>query len=254
MKKISINQLGLTASALVFAGFHAQAVVLLQDDFSSGSVATTHRAYEARIDTGWIKAVGYSDVAESAWGIGNGVVSNASSVAASGYKLSTAAESPLTQVFSGKANSDTHLRLKLDYSVAVGDTLYVHLWGYTGVVVTAGGFVSNMEGGANGNVINDESASESGLKPFNLKDGAASGFGGASTAISGALTGSGTFEKAINISELGIAGVQDTGDFTYFLIAFAKDEDGTPGSTSVDNVLLFITPDPIPRGTVMMLR
>ncbi len=222
--------------ASVAAGFSAHAAVLRQDDFSSGGITPSVRAYESQIDAGWLKAAGYGDVVPSAWAIGNGVASNASTVAATGYKLSTAAESPLTQVFSGAAVSDTHLRFSIDYSVADGDKLYVHLWGYTGVVVTASGWVSNMEGGANGNVINDEVNSGSGLNAFNLKDGASTGFGGAATAISGLLTGSGTFELVVSVKALKIPGVQTVGDFSYYLIGIAKDEDGTTGTTYVDNL------------------
>jgi hypothetical protein len=245
MKKCINKLLGLTALTLLFAGLNSQAVVLLEDDFSSGSITPTARAYESQIDSGWVKAQGYSDVVASAWAIGDGVVSNASTVAATGYKLSTAAESPLTQVFSNTANSDSHLRFSVDYSVASGDTLYVHLWGYTGVVVTASGWVSNMEGGANGNVSNDEGSSGSGLNAFNLKDGATTGFGGAGTAISGELTGSGTVEVVINIASLGISGVKTAGDFTYYLIGIGKDEDGTAGTTSVDNLSLISEMNPV---------
>jgi len=245
MKKCINNLLGLTALTLIFAGLNSQAVVLLEDDFSSGSITPSARAYESQIDIGWIKAVGYGDVVASAWAIGDGVVSNSSSVAATGYKLSTAAESPLTQVFSNTANSDSHLRFSLDYSVAAGDTLYVHLWGYTGVVVTASGWVSNMEGGANGNVINDEVNSGSGLNAFNLKNGETTGFGGAGTAISGPLTGDGTFEVVVSIGALGISGIENAGDFTYYLIGIGKDEDGTAGSTSVDNLTLISETSPV---------
>ena len=80
-------------------------------------------------------------------------------------------------------------------------------WGYTGTVVTASGLVCNIEAGANGGCNNGEIYSDSGLDAYNLKDGATTGFGGAGSAISGELTGSGTFSTIIDISELGIAGV-----------------------------------------------
>ena len=213
---------------------------ILEDDFSSGTITKQARAWESYIDAGWLKAANYADVVASAWAIEDGVVRNTNSVAATGYKLSTAAEAPLVQVFSGTASSDKVIRFSFDYSVAAGDKLYAHFWGYTGTVVSASGFVCNIEAGANGGCNNGENDSGSDLDAYNLKDGATSGFGAASTAISGELTGSGTFSTTIDVSELGIAGVQDIGDLDYFLIAFAKDEDGNIGTTSVDNVSIIV--------------
>jgi len=243
-KKSIHTLLGLTATTLMFSGLKSQAAVLLEDDFSGGSITANARAYETQFGR-WLKAEAYGNVVASAWTIADGVAKNSSTVAATGYMLSTAAESPLTRVFSGAANSDSHVHFRFDYSVSAGDKLYVHLWGYTGTVVTASGFVSNIEAGANGNVSNDEGSSGSSLNAFNLKDGATTGFGGAGTAISGELTGSGTFEIVVNIQALRIQGVNHAGDFTYYLIGIGKDEDGTAGTTSVDNLSLISEMSPV---------
>lgn len=77
-----------------------------------------------------------------------------------------------------------------------------------------------------------------------MKDGAASGFGGTATAISGLLTGSGTYSTTFSITSLGITGVTTAGDLDYYLIQFAQDEDGNPGVTSVDNFSLTAVPEP----------
>jgi len=195
---------------------------------------------------------GYGTVTNSKWTIGSGVVSNASAVPAFGYPLSTAAESVLFQVFSNAAGSgDISVRFSFDYSIASGDKFYAHLWGYKGTVITPAGFVCNIEGSANGGLGNDEGSSGSGLDSFNMKDGATTGFGGAATAISGELTGSGTFLTEFRIIDLGIPGVETVDDLTYFLIAFAKEEDGTAGTTFVDNLILEAFPV---QGTAIMIK
>ena len=79
---------------------------------------------------------------------------------------------------------------------------------------------------------------------YNLKDGAASGFGAASTALSGELTGTGTYSKTFSISGLGIAGVTTAADLDYYLIQFAQEEDGLAGTTSIDNFSITAVPEP----------
>jgi hypothetical protein len=227
---------------LLAAGMPGRAADILVDDFSSGSFTLANRIYETLIDDGWIKNPGYGSVVESEWTIADGVAKNASTVLGTNYPSNTAAEVPMTQFFSGIASSARYVRFRFDYSVASGDTLCVHLWGYTGTVVSASGNVSNPEAALNGGSNNSEGSSGSGLDAFNLKDGATTGFGAASTAIAGPLTGSGSFETVINIKLLGIAGVEDAGDLSYYLISIAKDEDGTAGTTWVDN--LSFTTDP----------
>ncbi|MDA3923225.1 MAG: autotransporter-associated beta strand repeat-containing protein [Kiritimatiellae bacterium] len=238
---LALNGYDNTVGSLAGAGVveNGGYLAVLEDDFSSGSVPVTFRAYENQFDQGWWKCWGPDSETMSQWVISGGVVENSSTNAASGYPLSKPAEAALFQTFSNIACSNTHLNLSFDYSVPPGDKLYAHLWGYTGTI-TPIGFVCNIEGSANGGISNDEGFDGSTLDAFNLKDGATTGFGGATSAISGELTGSGSFSNSISISDLGIEGVQNVGDFDYFLIAFAKDEDGTIGTTSVDNVSLII--------------
>ncbi len=228
-------------------------LILLSDDFSGGTVSTTFRAYENQIDTGWRKAIGYGSVVESAWTIAGGVVENSSTVTGGGYPTTQPSETPLINFFSGGGSTETLLRLKFDYSISSGDRLWAHLWGYTGTSDFDGQFVSNIEAAANGNVNNAEGGSDE-LDAFNLKDGTTSGFGPASTAISGELTGSGTFDLTFRLADLGISGVTTAADLDYYLIQFAKDEDGTAGTTSIDNLSFIASvPEPSSAGMVGLL-
>lgn len=209
-------------------------VLLLSDDFSGGTATSIFRAYEDAIDTGWRKAPGYGSVTESAWTIAGGVVENSSTASGTGYPAAQASETPLINFFSGAGTTEGFLRLQFDYSVASGDRLWAHLWGYTGTSDSDRQFVSNIEGSANGNANTTNTSDE--LDGFNLTDGATSGFGAASSAISGELTGTGSVDLTIRISDLGVAGVTTAADVDYYLIQFAKDEDGLAGTTSIDNI------------------
>ena len=219
-------------------------LILLDDDFSSGSVVTAFRAYENTIDTGWRKAPGYGSVTVSAWTIAGGVAGNSSTVSGTGYPTTQPSETPLMSFFSGGGTTETQLRLQFDYSVASGDKFYAHLWGFTGTTSAPSGFVSNIEASANGNANVAEGSAGSTLDGFNLADGATNGYGNAANAISGELTGSGTFDVTFSIGGLGISGVTTASDLDYYLIQFAKDEDGTAGTTSIDNFRLSAIPEP----------
>ena len=63
------------------------------------------------------------------------------------------------------------------------------------------------------------------------------------SSISGELTGSGIFDKTFSVSALGIPGVTSVADLDYYVIQFAKEEDGTAGATSIDNVRLTAVPE-----------
>ena len=218
-------------------------IVILSDDFSSGSVTTTFRAYESNIDTGWRKAPGYGSVQVSEWTIASGVAGNASTVAGSGYPTTQPSETPLINFFSAAGSTETHLRFEFDYNVTGGDKLYAHLWAITGTSDFDGEFVSNIEGAHSGNVNTTNNSGE--LTAYNLKNGATGGIGGASQAISGELTGSGSFHKSFSIADLGISGVTTAGDIGYYLVQISKDEDGTAGNTSIDNFSLIANvPEP----------
>lgn len=222
------------------------ATSIITDNFDTDSTpGDKFRIYENTIDDGWNKAIGNGvagnggDVAagtSSRWIITGGSLSNASSYAATGYPESKVAEAPVYNFFSGAGTTETHLTISFDYSVAAGDKFYAHLWGMTGVSDDDGEFVSNIEGSANGAAsLNLGTGDTTELTTYNLKDGAASGFGGTATSISGELTGSGTYTRTFSIDGLGISGVTTAADLDYYLIQFAKDEDGLAGTTSIDN-------------------
>lgn len=238
-------------SPLVQSDAHAN-MILLSDDFSAGSVSTTFRAYENTINTGWRKAPGYGSVVESAWTISGGQAQNASSASGTGYPMTQPSETPLFNFFSSSATDETHLTLMFEYSIPNGDSLFAHLWGYTGVLSAPSGFVSNIEASHSGNMNVAENAAGSTLDGFNLTDGATSGYGSALSAISGELTGSGTFSTTFRVADLGIPGVSTAGDLDFFLLQFGKDEDGLAGTTSIDNVTLVASTIPEPSSLLLM--
>ena len=149
-------------------------------------------------------------------------------------------EGAVAKMVSNYASGPT-LHLSFDYDVSDGDTLFAHLWGYTGTSDLDGQGVVGLNTYWNGAIGNLEAGSDE-LDAFNLKDGATTGFGGTNSAISGPLTGSGVYQLSIDIATLGgdlpAAGISDIGDFTYFMLAFGKNEDGQAGVNTIDDVLL----------------
>lgn len=251
--------------ALAAASTSSQAAVtIFADDFATDSTpGNVFRIYENTIDDGWKKAIGGGPgdptPLASAWTISGGVASNSSTQAGTGYPYSKEAEAPLYNFFSGAGTTETQLTISFNYTVAAGDTLYAHFWGMTGVSDLDNQFVSNIEASANGGVnLNTGSSDE--LTVYNLKDGVSSGFGGTATSISGALTGSGFYTKTFTIADLAISGVTTAGDLDYYLIQFAKNEDGNAGTTSIDNFSLTAVPEPSSAallglaGLVLILR
>lgn len=248
MKK-NLNPFTLPVLAALCILPSAQAATdILNDNFGTDSTPSNQwRIYENTIDTGWNKAVGNGVVGNggdvpagtsSQWTITGGSLSNSSTYAATGYPEAKVAEAPAFNFFSGAGTTETHLTLSFDYSVGAGDTFYAHLWGMTGTSNLDGEEVSNIEASANGNVNLTNNGNTTELTGYNLTDGAATGFGGIATAISGALTGSGTFTSTFSIAGLGIGGVTTAADLDYYLIQFAKNEDGLAGTTSIDNFSL----------------
>ena len=239
-------QVILLITVALFSLQSSQAATLIYSDtFDAASTpGSQFRIYENTINDGWQKAHAGGNVG-SEWTISGGVASNSSALAATSYPNSKAAEAPLYNFFSGAGTTETHINISFDYSVASGDKLYAHLWGMTGISDDDGQIVSNIEGSANGNVTLNATAGDTDeLTTYNLKDGAASGFGAASTALSGELTGTGTYSKTFSISGLGIAGVTTAADLDYYLIQFAQEEDGLAGTTSIDNFSITAVPEP----------
>jgi uncharacterized membrane protein len=218
------------------------------DTFESGAVnKTTNRIRTSQIDSGlWYGVLPYGGNGNTGtdWEITGGVIQNDSTTPGTGYPSNAEAESPIWKFFSNTATAgEEYMTLSFDYSVATGDKLFVHLWGYTGTA-EANNIVSNPEAAFNGSANNGEGGTV--MDAFNLLDGATSGFGGAGTALSGELTGSGTFSTGrIKIADLGIAGVTDVSGFSNFLINIAKDEDGLAGTTTIDNFrIISVVPEP----------
>jgi len=255
--KSNKHWLAIPVIALVLAVTAAQGATLLQDDFSSGSIINEFRVYEHRIDDGWLKAPGYGSVVQSAWTITGGQAENASTVAGSGYSTTQPSETPLSQIWTNPVPGDTNPKLKLsfDYSVGSGDSFYAHLWAVMGSPDGDTEFISNIEAGSNG-AIDGFGGNSAELTEYNLLNGesSATGIGGTGDAISGLLTGTGSFSTTIDIASLSIPGVSDAGDIDYFYIAFAKDENGSAGTTSIDNVKLVSIPTPaaLPAGLALL--
>lgn len=220
------------------------ATPILSDDFDGvRALPSSFRLYENNIDDGWREAPQYSTHPEVEWEISGGMLWNDSTVAATGYPDSKAAEAPVFNFFSGAGTTETHLTISFDYSVGAGDKFYAHLWGLTGVSDDDGQEIGNIEGAANGAANFNSNSDE--LTTYNLTDGASSGFGGTGTAISGELTGAGTFTSTFSIAGLGISGVTTAADLDYYIIQFTQEEDGLAGTTSVDNFSLAATvPEP----------
>ena len=213
------------------------------------------RVYESEIDDGWMRSTNYGGIpAPGQWFITNGSLENADNTAEdSDWTQGVPSESPVVNFWSNPLAGDTRNRMTIsfDYNVGAGDTLYVHLWAVDGTSDGDGEFISNMEGNINGNV--DGSGGNSAeLTEYNLLDGSSAGTKGlAANAISGALTGSGTFDYTIeDIAALGMGGISNLGDIDYFYIAFAKNEGGTVGSTtSIDNLYIAV---PEPSSTALL--
>jgi fibronectin-binding autotransporter adhesin len=204
---------------------------LMSDDFTDGDILLDFRVYERLMDAGWIK----QRINTSEWTISGGRLENASTNAATGYPGNGPAEAPVSQMFSnpGVNHPASFLTLTFDYTVGTGDLFYAHFWGGVGIVTNEDQFISNIEAGVNGAVNNTDSSEE--LTAYNMLDGA-SAKGSTASSISGLLTGTGRFTTTVDIASLGIPGVTTLADFDFFYLAFAKDETGTPGTTSVDNV------------------
>ncbi len=222
IKKTWTGILGLAVMAVA-----VQAGVILEDDFSSGSFTHKVRVYEVDIDNGWLSPM-QTGVVTSEWEVVSGQMVN-SATTPGNYPTNMPAEGPLVQVVS-TTETNAVLEVVFDYNVASGDQLYVHLWGLDGTYDMDAQWFANHQGGNGG--LNPAENSDDGVIKYNLTDGSVAT---ASTPIP-ALTGSGTYSNSFNIAGLGIAGVNNTADFEYILVGFAKEEDGTAGTTWIDNL------------------
>ena len=156
-----------------------------------------------------------------------------------GYPEARPAESALAQVVANTLGGP-EVTFSFDYDVAAGDILYANFWGYTGVVSGVNKMLMNTEpcNGFVSNLDTNSAPGNSSLDAFNLKDGASYFHGSSLTAISGALTSSGSYTVTVSVADLGIPGVDSLADFSYIGVIFLKEEDGLAGTTTIDNVLV----------------
>jgi hypothetical protein len=211
-----------------------QAAVILVDDFTSGSVIKTNqRLNEDEIDNGWEANGAGSPTSD--WTITAGFLSNSSTVIDS-----VASEGGVGQVVSYGADANTAVTISFNYDIASGDNLYLHLWGLDGTYdLSTNGQIVNFQAVNGGIFFQDQDAAVTG---HNFKIGQNAG-GGANTALA-ILGGSGTYSNTIDIGSLNIAGVTTAGDFEYYMLGFARNEDGTAGTTSIDNLSFTSVPEP----------
>jgi hypothetical protein len=207
-----------------------QAAVILVDDFTSTSVDSHSgggRLIEDEINEGWDKN------GSSSWEIAGGVLTNSNTDGA------VASEGGVAQVFSYGADANTEVTLSFDYTLATGDKLYVHLWGIDGTYDPISSQIVN-------HAVTDGtmtwSNQDEAVEAYNFSTGLSPN-GNTATAF-GSLTGIGTYSTTINIASLGVAGVANAGDFEYYMLGFARDVGGTPGTTSIDNLSFTSVPEP----------
>lgn len=228
----------------------ATPAIVIADDFSSGGVTKNSvRFHENDIDGGWHAPSGNSgaDGTASAWTISGGTLNN-SSTSTGPYAGYVAAEGAVVQMVSVAGQRGGLLSIAFEYAVASGDQLYVGLIAYDGTFDLDADFLGNFEYG-NGNygnlVTNPETDETTNVIPYSLLDGTSPGVGGSFTKI-GPLNGSGTYRTTIDLAALGINGIADLGDLESLGVFFAKDEDGSAGSTSIDNLQIFSHPAGVP--------
>lgn len=223
---------------------HIQDGSMIVDDFDTDSLPSySGRLWEYEIDNGWYAASGVGGT-NSAWAVTNGVMQN-SATNTGGYPVATPAEGSLWQIVSHfAADESPNVQISFDYDVGSNDTLYVHLWGYVATTNGLdGNYFGNPQGGNGG--LSSQSEKNAGLVAYSLKDGSPDPALGANAAQAlVALTGSGTYSNSIKVADFGIAATTNTsavlnaGDFAYYLIGFSKVDDGTAGTTRIDNLVL----------------
>ena len=212
---------------------------IINDNFSSSSIDYNFvRVKESDIDGGWQAnsnqqaGQGYP---QSAWTISAGTLSNASP------NNDSSGEGGVAQVIS-VTEDGTELVLSFDYTNSGNDTLYVHLWGFTGVLSGDDDNIGNYQAN-NGHYYNNAEDVDGvgNVNTYNLKDGSNPAGGSPANALA-VLTGSGNYSITIPIATLGIAGVDSVGDFSYLSLAITRNVGSTPGSSGIDNLQLRAEP------------
>jgi hypothetical protein len=242
------KSIGLLSVCLLAAGV-AQADVIIDDNFSSGSFSTDTRIRYNQIDAGWYKFSGTPGTSD--WAISGGVLTNPGTTAG---MPSEGSASRLVST-SGFSTDNTQITVSFDYTVGTGSTLYFHLTGWT-----QNGTPDANEDLANSSALNGaiQNNGETDFGDMNIIDGT-DATGAAASAV--ALTGSGTYTATFDLTGYswdaaeapGLTGsIANVTDFDFIMAAFANNvttTDGT-GAISIDNMLITAIPEP---GTIGML-
>lgn len=212
---------------------------LITDNFTSSTISyDAVRLKESDINNGWqanSNAQAGQGYPQSAWTISGGTLSNASAENNSG------GEGGVAQVISVTGDG-TDLILSFDYSNTGNDMLYVHLWGFTGILSGDDDNIGNFQAN-NGHYYNNAEDVDGvgNVNTYNLKDGSNPAGGSPANALA-SLTGSGRYSITIPLADLGIAGVTKLSDFGYLSLAFTRNAGSSPGTTGIDNLELRYEP------------
>ena len=214
---------------------------LIRDDFSESSISYDFvRVRQGDIDQGW-QANSNLQVGQgfpqSGWTISGGALHNDQ------ITDDSAGEGAVAQVIS-VSEEGPELVLSFDYINSGNDTLYVHLWGFTGQFEPDEDNLANPQA-SNGTYHNlaEDVDGDGQVNTYNLKDGANSATGTPAHALA-ALTGSGRYTRRIPILDLGITGVRRLEDFSYLSVAFTRNLGSSPGPTSIARLQLSAAEDP----------
>jgi len=219
MKKIIFT----IGAILLMTGLAQADLVLINDDFSSNTVATNNRFRGDHIDSGdW--NVRLTD--GPGWIVSGGALSN---------PAATTNDDKGLHLLNSIATADTFefVTVAFDYTVGAGTTLYFSSSLFTGASAQTGNSIiaqNNSTGGVwQGTQFNDNFDLE-----FNLKDGSIP-VGTTASAVESFVGGtSGTFSQTFDIS--GYTGISSIADVSHILAVFTADTAATGnGAIAIDN-------------------
>ena len=206
--------------------------IVVTDDFSTNTVGVESRLRLEDEDEQWIR------FSTSLWNVSGGTLNNPGTTAA------IPAEGAVLRVVDTNdiaLSTATEITFSFDYVVGTGSTLYFHGTGLSGGTILAGNTQLHNTGAQNGNIQSqyDDAGGNNGsagdFTGINLGNGAVAPNGGSGGALSGGLTGTGTFTQTIDISQF--TGITDISDFQFLTFGFASNvTDNTgAGAISIDN-------------------
>ncbi|MFC5050622.1 PEP-CTERM sorting domain-containing protein [Rubritalea spongiae] len=237
------TKLLLSSALLLGVSSASHAASIVTDDFSSNTITSDNRLRIGHTANNWIK------FSSSEWAVSGGVVSNP------GTTAGIPSEGGLLRVFdvgaAGLADY-TELTFSFDYNVGADATLYFHAYGLYNGTTTGNNTQLHNTGVQNGTIQTQfdgsPTANQGDFTGINFKDGSLGGAGNASTAFSGALTGSGTFTQTIVLGEgaFATAGVNDINDLQYLTMGWGSNVTTTTGTgaISIDNFSVTAIPEP----------